>query len=575
MSKKKEPLINNLCTKASFLFLAESYSLCKIAVDIADVIIVAVSKDQKVKFINKRGCQILGKAHSKVIGRNWFDSFFSEEQREEARKCFKRLMSGKVSIPKKGESYIFARNGQKKLMSWSNSVWKDEAGEVAGIVSSLADITKEEEARKNLRDSRDWLEREVAERTKELRLANQELRGQIHIRWQAQKTLHETNELLERIFNNTYVSIAYMDTDFNFIRVNKAYAQAEGKSPEDYAGKNVFELHPDSEKMEIFRKVVGSGKEFRAFSKPFVFSTKPQEGRTYWDWTLSPVKNKDEKIDGLVLCLLDVTERRKSQEKLLATQRKLFESSKLADIGALAATVAHELRNPLGTIQSAAYNIRTKCQASSIQSHLQTIEKKIRESDDIIKELLFYSRLKEPQKQKVSPVSLLEECLKHAEERFADSKVRVRKAFFADKDVLIEADPLQIAEVFNNIINNAYDAMIEKKGRRELLVRTELTKSGELCTEFHDSGIGIEKENLKKIFEPFFTSKVRGTGLGLSICSKVISLHDGRIKVESVPGKGSSFSVFLPFGQTREKGAEEAEEETGQQKRDLCPFKTR
>jgi len=122
-----------------------------------------------------------------------------------------------------------------------------------------------------------------------------------------------TNELLERFFSSISTLIAYMDRDFNFIRVNDTYARAGGHPPEYFIGKNHFDLYPNEENLAIFRKVVETGEPYSALEKPFEYAEYPERGLTYWDWSLQPVKGVDGKVEGVVLSLVDVTARKHSE----------------------------------------------------------------------------------------------------------------------------------------------------------------------------------------------------------------------------------------------------------------------
>ncbi len=128
-------------------------------------------------------------------------------------------------------------------------------------------------------------------------------------RIQARQALIQTNELLERYFSSIDTLIAYMDRDYNFIRVNEAYAKSAGYTVEFFSGKNHFVLYPHAENQEIFQRVVDTGEPYVVFEKPFDYPDHPEWGVTYWDWSLQPVKRPDGFVEGLVLSLVDVTGR--------------------------------------------------------------------------------------------------------------------------------------------------------------------------------------------------------------------------------------------------------------------------
>ncbi len=140
-------------------------------------------------------------------------------------------------------------------------------------------------------------------------------------RLQADEKLRESHELLERVFNNTHIMMAYLDIEFNFIRVNQAYAEADGHTPDFFPGKNHFELYPYAENKTLFRKVVETGQSHIAFAKPFEYAEHPERGVSYWDWSLQPVKANDGSVTALIFSLINVTERMQAQERIQKLNR--------------------------------------------------------------------------------------------------------------------------------------------------------------------------------------------------------------------------------------------------------------
>ncbi|MDD5585280.1 MAG: ATP-binding protein, partial [Candidatus Omnitrophica bacterium] len=244
--------------------------------------------------------------------------------------------------------------------------------------------------------------------------------------------------------------------------------------------------------------------------------------------------------------LEDKIEREKirHQEQLTEAAKQLEQARRLSDIGTLAATVAHELRNPLAAINMAASNIKRKAQNPLLDRHLHNIEAKVYESDQIINNLLFYSRIKSPHYENVKINSILEECagLSKRQSR-AKKKITIAKKLQLTRNVSVDVDPLQMKEIVCNILNNSYDALPESGGVIEMFTDTN-EKSVTICIK--DNGTGIEKEYLEKVFDPFFTTKAKGTGLGLAVCRQIINLHGGTIQMASEPGKGTSVCIALP-----------------------------
>ncbi len=172
----------------------------------------------------------------------------------------------------------------------------DKQGMLLGGFGTTQDITERKQMQQALEMAYDELEIKVRQRTAELTKAY---------------------ELLEKMFANIHILAAYMDRDFNFIRVNKAYADAYGRDPEFYVGKNHFALFPNEENEAVFRKVVETGETYIVYEKPFTYAGHPERGVTYWDWSLMPVKDADGTVDGIILSLLNVTEQKRAQDALL------------------------------------------------------------------------------------------------------------------------------------------------------------------------------------------------------------------------------------------------------------------
>ena len=137
------------------------------------------------------------------------------------------------------------------------------------------------------------------------------------------ESLSEANRLLEGVANSTDVLMACLDSDFNFIWVNRAYAEAGDREPEEYAGLNHFELYPNEENEAIFRRVVESGEPFSIRSKPFKHPDQPDRGTTYWDWRLVPIKDEQGRVERLFFTLTDVTERERDKQRLRDNQAQL------------------------------------------------------------------------------------------------------------------------------------------------------------------------------------------------------------------------------------------------------------
>ena len=333
-----------------------------------------------------------------------------------------------------------------------------------------------------------------------------------------------------------------------------------GYAEEEIKNLSVSDIHPEKDLpliIEIFDKQA-QGELSTADNLP----VRRKDGSVFYaDITVSPIVLSGNKM--LVGSFRDVTTRKKVEDilkrdkeafeklvqertkELVDAQVELERNKRLSDIGFLAATVAHELRNPLATISMAAYGIKQEAATPGIKKHLASIEKKIKESDQIISNLLFYSRLKPPHYENVSVFEIIEDVISAIKEH-REKYVEIIKNTDSLKSVMAIVDPLQIKEVFSNILNNAFDAIAPDKGRIEIAGNCE---GKDIKFIIKDNGKGMSKETLEKIFEPFFTTKAKGTGLGLVVCRQVINLHNGSISFKSEIGKGTT--VMVTFSKER------------------------
>jgi len=244
--------------------------------------------------------------------------------------------------------------------------------------------------------------------------------------------------------------------------------------------------------------------------------------------------------------------RRQAEQDRLNLEQQLRHADRLATIGQLAAGVAHELNEPLGSILGFSQLVK-KCSGLPRRAELD-IEKILNASlhaRDIVKKLLIFARQMPPQKIKVNLNRLVEEGLNFFKSRFSNAGIKLVCSFSADLPEL-EADPSQLNQVVINLTVNALQAMPDGG---ELKVQT-LHEGNRVSLIIEDTGTGMSEEVLEKIFTPFFTTKEvgKGTGLGLPVVHGIITSHGGSIRVESKVGRGTRFAIHLPLTRPNENG---------------------
>jgi len=235
---------------------------------------------------------------------------------------------------------------------------------------------------------------------------------------------------------------------------------------------------------------------------------------------------------------------RLQMQALERTQQQLVQSAKLAAIGELAASIAHELNNPLTVILGHAQMLRMQAEEDSNQARkLEKVESEALRAAKITRGLLDFSRRREPKHEPVSVNALVPRALD-----LINSKLRGRgivvETVLEERAPMIHGDADQLTQVLLNLAGNAIDAMGESG---HLTVTTSRTEDG-LELAVRDTGAGMDAEQVSRIFEPFYTTKPegKGTGLGLSVTLGILKSHGGVIAVESAPGQGTTMRVRLP-----------------------------
>ena len=227
-------------------------------------------------------------------------------------------------------------------------------------------------------------------------------------------------------------------------------------------------------------------------------------------------------------------------------EEEIMKSERLAMIGQLAAGVAHEINNPLGSILLLNRLVLKKCLPDTIMmENTQRIEREVKRCQNIVQGLLEFARQREPKAQTVDLNTLLDKTIALVENQSMFHNISIVKEYKTDLPP-VAVDPSQLQQVFMNIVMNAVDAM-EGWGTLTLMTKADEV-SGTVDACFQDTGCGMKKETLDRIFEPFFTTKDvgHGTGLGLSISLGLVQRNGGIITISSQPGEGSRFVVALP-----------------------------
>ena len=381
-----------------------------------------------------------------------------------------------------------------------------------------ADVTK-------LRELNQILEEKVVERTRLLMQAKQT--------WEA-------------TFDAIVDPLAIVDRQMRIVRTNLAHAGEAGKDVRRVNGRQCYQVLFDRHDPCCgcpMTETFGTGRA----GTGEVADTHGDTVYRVWTFPLTndPLANDpDVEFDAAVCHYKDVTEEKELQAKLLQTE-------KMAAVGTLAGGVAHEINNPLGAIQAFAQLGLTDCAPGTmLHEFLTEIEGNVRRAKKIVDSLLNFSRPSRGERRPVDLARVCDQAIFLCETQHGRGKVKMHKRYAEDLP-LVAGDSNQLQQVIVNLVSNAFGALDGLPG--EIVVETEATPA-RVCARVRDTGPGIHPRHQDKIFDPFFTTKAegKGTGLGLSISYSIIKDHGGTITVESAPGEGACFEVWLPRPKERE-----------------------
>ena len=389
----------------------------------------------------------------------------------------------------------------------------------------------------------------------------------------AEAAARETETQFRRIVETANEGIWELDADARITFVNDRMAELLGRTPEEIRGRTKWDFLFEEDQVAVRALFV---RRRAGVSEQVDIRFRHRDGRAVWTlMSARPVLDEAGVFCGGLDMFTDVTERKRVEdalrdtvgqreraldelqsktEELRATTQQLWQAARLAGVGELAASIAHELNNPLGTVALRVEQLLAKTPADDPRHRsLEIVEQEIERMAGLVGNLLQFSRVGRDQ---VSTVDVAEEVQKTLElvgHHLRKRQIRVDRSFARNIPV-IHADRQQLRQVFLNLFTNSADAMPDG-GRLTLTIRTgELPDSRPaIVIEVADSGVGIPEGELGKIFDGFYRGaharqhEAEGLGLGLTLAQRFAELQGGRIQVESVVGTGSTFRVVLPL----------------------------
>ena len=402
---------------------------------------------------------------------------------------------------------VTARTGEHLILQMAAAPFRNAEGDIAGIMSIFQDIT---EQRKQ------------------------------------QRQMHLQSSALEAAANGILIT----DSQGNIEWVNSAMMDMSGYSEDELIGENPSILNSGKQSKQFFADLWETVKQGEVWHGEL--ENRKKDGTIYTeDMTITPVKDTEGTVTHFIAIKQDITE-----QKLLREQ--LFQSQKMEAIGQLAAGVAHDFNNLLTIIRGYSSLMLSKTDEQSPDyDPIASINQAGEKAEDLTKQLLAFSRKQKLKPQVVDLNSIIRELSKMLT-RLIGETIQL-DTLLDDTLPVVKVDPGQFEQVLINMAVNARDAM-PSGGRLIISTETadiddisvkehsELPSEGTICVTIKDTGTGMDDTTLNRIFEPFFTTKGRekGTGLGLATVYGIIKQSGGTIDVQSTPGEGTIFRIYLP-----------------------------
>lgn len=467
-----------------------SQELYRLVFDNANDLILLMDTEGKIIGVNRAVCRAFNSSEEDFLGKS-VATFVHRSQHGVLKKRISTLLE-KRKLLDESVVYRVEAGGESRYLEARSAPIIREGG-VEGIISIMRDVTA---------------------------------------RVRYEKELENVKEELENLLNSAKDGIFIVDKEGRIIETNRTAAERLGYSVEELRGMTVYDITPE----DVYHQI-----------RPRIEKLMEGECIIFESWNvrkdggLLPVEVSAQRItyygeEVFLNVSRDISRRKQMEEAMI-------QAEKLSSLSMLAAGLAHELNNLLNNISLSAQLLREDIEGG-LRPRLADVDDIILQVDkasSVINDLLEFSKLEVYDRRMVNLKELVDDTLKLASHFLKGHSVRVSNSLSA---IEIKCDPSQLQQVFFNILLNGAQAM-EEGGE---FIISGFMEDGGAGVSFRDNGPGIPKENLDKVFNPFFTTKEpgEGTGLGLALALSIVKRHNGNILVESERGWGTKFTVILP-----------------------------
>ncbi|MBS1814964.1 MAG: PAS domain-containing protein [Acidobacteria bacterium] len=449
---------------------------------------------------------------------------------------------GRQISPRSGKEYIEffdPADRQMVLQRWHECLRTGEDFEIEARLLRSGDGTsrwcrlKASPVRNERGEIEQWLG--IASDIHKARVAEAQLRAQY-------EQLDKQSRMLKAIYAGSPIGMAlYEPTELRVLNLNERQAAILGISPEEAIGKRFDELVPNAIASLGMLQRAAKGEPMLNQMVEGTLPSRPNDYR-YWNINYSPIFADDGSVTAIAGATVEITQQKRAEAALI-------QNEKLAAVGRLAASISHEINNPLEAITNLLYLSSAEDLPEAAQDYVHMAQEELKRVSQIATQTLRFHRQSENAVY-ADPAQMLDAVMNLYQGRLVNSGIRVERRYRATGRVrCFEND---IRQVLNNLIANAIDAMRGTGGRLSVSTENRSGNDGEsgIAITVADTGHGMSRETQERLFEPFFTTKgINGTGLGLWISRSLVERHHGRLKVRSRAGErvhGTVFQLFLP-----------------------------
>jgi two-component system sensor histidine kinase DctS len=425
-------------------------------------------------------------------------------------------------------------------------------GVINGSVVTFSDITQRKQVESELKAAHDQLDQRVKERTRRLEKVNQLLEIEIEDRIKAQEVLNAEREFISTLLDTVGALVCVLDKEGRIVMFNRACEETTGYRFEEVKGKYVWDLFLVEEDIEPVIQVI----------RNLQAGQFPNRHENYWltrdgekrmvVWTNTVLLDDDGGVKNIIGTGIDITEKRKIEEKEKQRVLELAHVSRLSTMGEMATQIAHELNQPLSAITT--YSDAGLYMLESLEEEnpdlvtaLREIKHQAQRSGDIIRGLRNFVSKGDLQTSTTDINTLVHSVLNLAMSELRNNRVEVN--FSLDESLpLIITEKILIEQVILNLVRNAIDAIADANSTmRKVYIHTLLNKDNMIEVKIADTGPGLNAEQIETIFNTFVTTKPQGIGMGLPISRTIIEAHGGKLFAESERNNGASFVFTLPL----------------------------